>query len=475
MHFQSLYLSAVAVSAVSFGWGALDKPSASNLIWSDEPAVVVYPQEDKNSEGSFGKYRKPASVWEAEGYPIGNGRVGAMIFSAPGRERRALNEISLWSGGANPGGGYGYGPDAGTNQFGNYLPFGDLFVDFKKGDQPASLSVEDFTRALDLRDGIHKVNYKADGVTYDREAFSSTPANVLVLNYKASKPGQFSADFSVNSQLGADISAKGPVITWKGILKNGMNYEGRVLIRPKGGTLSAAGDKISVKNADSCMVVIAMETDYLMDYKKDWKGESPARKLDRYVAKAASADYAALKQAHISQYKSMFDRVKVNFGKTEEDVAKLPTPKRLEAYKKNPADPNLEETMFQFGRSRPICRGCGMIMSNRRGPATTITTSTSRWRIGGRNPPTSPNAMRPWSITWKQWPPAAGTLPRRTRGSIPRTANPCAAGRCAPPRISSVATAGSGTSPVRPGMRCIYGNIIHLPVIESIWKNRRIP
>ena len=222
MHFQSLYLSAVAVSAVSFGWGALDKPSASNLIWSDEPAVVVYPQEDKNSQGSFGKYRKPASVWEAEGYPIGNGRVGAMIFSAPGRERLALNEISLWSGGANPGGGYGYGPDAGTNQFGNYLPFGDLFVDFKKGDQPASLSVEDFTRALDLRDGIHKVNYKADGVTYDREAFSSTPANVLVLNYKASKPGQFSADFSVNSQLGADISAKGPVITWKGMLKNGI-------------------------------------------------------------------------------------------------------------------------------------------------------------------------------------------------------------------------------------------------------------
>lgn len=99
------------------------------------------------------------------------------------------------------------------------------------------------------------------------------------------------------------------------MLKNGMNYEGRVLIRPKGGTLSASGDKISVKNADSCMVVIAMETDYLMDYKKDWKGESPARKLDRYAAKAASADYAALKQAHISQYKSMFDRVKVNFGK----------------------------------------------------------------------------------------------------------------------------------------------------------------
>lgn len=80
----------------------------------------------------------------------------------------------------------------------------------KKATSRASLSVEDFTRALDLRDGIHKVNYKADGVTYDREAFSSTPANVLVLNYKASKPGQFSADFSVNSQLGADISAKGP-------------------------------------------------------------------------------------------------------------------------------------------------------------------------------------------------------------------------------------------------------------------------
>ena len=56
------------------------------------------------------------------------------------------------------------------------------------------------------------------------------------------------------------------------MLKNGMNYEGRVLIRPKGGTLSASGDKISVKNADSCMVVIAMETDYLMDYKKGLEG-----------------------------------------------------------------------------------------------------------------------------------------------------------------------------------------------------------
>lgn len=74
-------------------------------------------------------------------------------------------------------------------------------MDFKKGDQPASLSVEDFTRSLDLRDGIHKVNYKADGVTYDREAFSSTPANVLVLNYKASKPGQFSADFPLTASL----------------------------------------------------------------------------------------------------------------------------------------------------------------------------------------------------------------------------------------------------------------------------------
>lgn len=131
-------------------------------------------------------------------------------FSAPGRERLALNEISLWSGGANPGGGYGYGPDAGTNQFGNYLPFGDLFVDFKKGDQPASLSVEDFTRSLDLRDGIHKVNYKADGVTYDREAFSSTPANVLVLNYKASKPGQFSADFPLTASLEQIFTPRDP-------------------------------------------------------------------------------------------------------------------------------------------------------------------------------------------------------------------------------------------------------------------------
>lgn len=133
-----------------------------------------------------------------------------MIFSAPNRERFALNEISLWSGGPNPGGGYGYGLNAGTNQFGNYLPFGDLFVDFKKGDQPASVSVEDFTRALDLRDGIHKVNYKADGVTYDREAFASTPANVLVLEYKASKPASSARIFPSTASLNRLFPPRAP-------------------------------------------------------------------------------------------------------------------------------------------------------------------------------------------------------------------------------------------------------------------------
>ena len=97
MHLQSLFLSAVAVSSVSLGWGALDKPSASNLIWSDQGAVVVYPQEDKGSgpDGSFGAYNKPSAVWEAEGYPIGNGRVGAMVTgSMPGRTSSATTCLS---------------------------------------------------------------------------------------------------------------------------------------------------------------------------------------------------------------------------------------------------------------------------------------------------------------------------------------------------------------------------------------------
>lgn len=350
MHFNSLFSAALAVSSVSLGLGAIDKPSAVNLIWSDKPAVIVYPQQDKNPSGNLGSYKDTHAVWEAEGYPIGNGRLGAMIFSAPNRERIALNEISLWSGGANPGGGYGYGLDADQNSFGCYLPFGDLFVDFKEGGQPASVTAEDFTRALDLRDGIYKVNYKSAGVKYDREMFASTPANVLVLEYKADKTGKFSADFSVNSQLGATIGAKGPILTWKGTLKNGMKYEGRVLIRAKGGTVSAEGDKISVNNADSCKVVIAMETDYVMNHDKKWKGEYPDKKLDRYAVKAASQDYASLKQAHIAQYKSMFDRVKLDFGKTAPDTAKLPTPERMKAYKTNPVDPDLEETLFQFGR-----------------------------------------------------------------------------------------------------------------------------
>ncbi len=360
MTIRSLLLSALAVSGASLGWGAIEGSTASNLIWSDKGAVVVLPQKEKNPQGSFKGYGgNPQSVWEAEGYPIGNGRVGAMVFSAPDKERLALNEISLWSGGENPSGGYGYGPNADRNKFGNYLPFGDLMVTFKGHEQ-----AQDFTRALDLKDGIHKTNYKVGGVTFNREAFASTPAKSVVVNYTADKPGQVNAQFYINSQLGANISVlaqkfnmpnsgnytEGMTIVWKGTLKNGLNYEGRAMIKPKGGTITEKDGNIVVQGADACMVTIAMETDYAPDYNKKWKGQAPAPKLDAYAGGVAGTNFAALKKAHVAQYKSMFNRVKVDFGKTDDAVASKPIPERLKAYKSSQKDPDLEETMFQYGR-----------------------------------------------------------------------------------------------------------------------------
>lgn len=341
MILQNLITTAVAVSTFTMAWGALDKPAKNNVIWSNKGATVLYPQKEKNPAGS----KNPGSVWESEGYPIGNGRVGAMIFSAPDRERFALNEISLWSGGPNPSGGYNYGKNADKNQFGNYMPFGDLFVDFKNSD-----NAEDFTRALNLNTGIHKVNYKANGTTFTREAFASTPAKVLIINYTADKAKQFSADFSINSQTDATITANNNTLTWKGELKNGERYEGRVIILPTGGKTTVNGQNISVSNADSCMVIIAMETDYVMDYHKNWKGEAPDAKLNSYAKNFSAKQYDALKKAHIAQYRSMFGRMKVDFGSSSDELIAKPTAERINAYKKSPNDPDLEETLFQLGR-----------------------------------------------------------------------------------------------------------------------------
>ena len=323
------------IVAISMAMGAPLAKNASETIWTNKPANT----EDKN--------------WEREGYPIGNGRIGAMIFAQPTHERYALNEISLWSGGENPGGGYGYGPDTDKNGFGAYQPFGDLLVDIE-GDS----SVTDFVRALDVKTGIHTTSFEKDGVKYTRKAFSSAPQQVMILEYKASEPKKLSAKFAfAGKHSGTEVSAKNNQLFLKGQLKNGEEFAGKAVIVQKGGSLKSEGNAVEVKDADSIVVYVALATDYVMDHKKNWKNNvSPSVIVDKQLSAAGKASLDQIEKAHLADMKKYLNRVEIDLGKTADDIAGLPIDERLKRYSdavkkgEKPNDPDLEELLFNTGR-----------------------------------------------------------------------------------------------------------------------------
>ena len=321
------------------------KAKPVNYLWFNTPGHSAGEISLKSAQGETQKTTiKPN--WEAQGQPIGNGRLGAMIFGGVDEERIALNEVSFWSGGENPGGADGGGPEAGRDRFGAYQPFGDLFIKF---DQTGDVS--HYSRALDLDDALSTVSYEQNGVTYKREMFSSFPHQVMVMTCTASKPGSISATFSLKGHHDGTVSAKNNTLTLSGKLKNGLDYAGQAVITAQGGKLSVEGDSLKLEKADSFVVTIALETDYVMDFKKGWKGTvSALEKATKRLAKVANEDPSKMKAAHIKNHQSLFNRLSLDLGTTAEDIAALPLNERLASYKKSPQDPDLEESLFNYGR-----------------------------------------------------------------------------------------------------------------------------
>ncbi|MEG0024497.1 MAG: glycoside hydrolase N-terminal domain-containing protein [Akkermansia sp.] len=346
--------------------GADTKRPSSNYLWYKQPASVE--KNISSNRDNFGQNESfKGNAWESQALPIGNGRIGAMVFGGDNTERLALNEISFWSGGENPGGGYGYGPEVDKNSFGSYQPFADLMIDFK-----ADGEISNYSRSLSLEDGIARVSYTKGGVTFNREVFASYPDQVIVMNLMANKKGALNASFSLKPNHTTTITAKGNILTMSGTLKNGMAFEGQVVVIPQGGTATASSPNdakvdvtyqnnkpilgtdnlpaINLKNANSCTVIISLATDYALSYEKNWKGESPSAKNKYCLSKTVKVPGSVLKEQHIKNYKSLFDRMKIDLGKTDPTIAQLPTDERIKSYKTNPVDPELENTMFQYGR-----------------------------------------------------------------------------------------------------------------------------
>ena len=300
-------------------------------------------------------YRAPAQNWEKQALPVGNGRLGAMIFGGVEKERIQFNEDSLWTGDENPSGGYG--------SMGAYQAFGDLYVDL-----PGHAGATDYRRELNVAEAVARVAYRKDGVTYRREVFSSHPDQVIVMRLTADKPGGYTGTIELTDMHQAKVRAEKNRLTAAGTLDNGLKYEAQVLVLGEGGTLKSEGAKIECANCDGLTILLAAGTDYVMDYRRKWRGDDPHQRLARQLEAAAGKAYDALRSAHVADHRSLLDRVRLDAGSTDPAVAALPTNERLAAYRGGAADPELESLFFQFGRYLLIaCSRPGSLPANLQG------------------------------------------------------------------------------------------------------------
>jgi alpha-L-fucosidase 2 len=262
-------------------------------------------------------YAQPAQKW-VEALPVGNGRLGAMVFGGITNEHLQFNEDSLWLGD--------------EVQMGSYQPFGDLFADF------APASATDYRRELNLRDAVHAVTFAADGAVYRREVFSSFPDQVLVMRITADKPGRMSGIVRMTDAHQAPVAAGKGRLSAAGALTNGLKYAAEVRVLAEGGTVAADGGQVAVRGADAVTILLAAATSF--------HGGDPRKAAAQQADAAAAKPYAALREAHVADHRALFDRVKLDLGPAPD----RPTDARLDAYKKGGADPALEALLFQYGR-----------------------------------------------------------------------------------------------------------------------------
>jgi len=310
-------------------------------------------------------YQEPAENW-TEALPLGNGRLGAMVFGGIDTERIQLNEESLWSGGPIERG----NPEARENleavrkllfeskysegeqlaqekimgkrlEVGQhtYQTLGDLYI------QSEGINdVTGYKRELDLQNAIAATSFEADGVTYTRELFSSHPDNVIVIRLSASKKGHisFSAWFD-RPGTAETVKAEGNELRMNGFADfegQGTHFSAVARFINKGGKISQANQKLSVRSADEVLILIAGRTDY-------W-GEDERNTAKSDIDRASEFSFEDIRSNHVANYKKLFNRV--SFELTGNDTLSLTTNERLELAKKGIADPHLTELYFQYGR-----------------------------------------------------------------------------------------------------------------------------
>lgn len=331
-------------------------------------------------------YTKPAMAWE-ESLPLGNGKLGAMVYGGIETEHFSLNDNTLWSGAPTPGNAedgpeilkqvreavleeeYGRAGEIWKNMHGpysaRYLPLGDLFLNFNiSGDK-----VKNYSRSLDLNQAITTTEFNIGEVRYFRESFISFPDKVLVIKLSASERGRisFSADLSSKLRIteklikGKDFTLRGKApkyvahratepeqIVYDSFEGEGMNFEIKMKIANKGGDVTSDGKTLQILDADEVIIILTSATSFNgFDKSPGLEGKDPSKETKEIFSGIRRKNYGQLKNNHLSDYQKLFKRVSIRLAKSE---PMLSTDKRLIEYGKGNKDPNLAALYFQYGR-----------------------------------------------------------------------------------------------------------------------------
>ena len=315
-------------------------------------------------------YKQPAKQW-VEALPVGNGRLGAMVFGDPYKELIQLNENTVWAGGPNRNdnpdakaalpiirklifeGKYKEAQDLAnskiiskTSQGMPYQTVGNLKLTF-----PGHENYTDYYRDLDLENAIVKTKYSLNGIRYTSEVFASFPDQVIIARIGADKPGAVSFSATLNRPSTVSVTTSGnDELILSGItndfetVKGGVQFEARVRIVVSGGSVAAGDGELKVADADQAVIYISIASNFI-NY-NDISGNA-SEKAKAYLQEALKKSYDKVLKDHIADYQSYFRRVSLDLGVT--DAVKNPTDIRLDQFAKG-NDPQLVALYFQFGR-----------------------------------------------------------------------------------------------------------------------------
>lgn len=331
-------------------------------------------------------YDSPAKLW-TDALPIGNGRLGAMIFGGIEKEKLQINEDTFWSGGpkeTNNSIAQEVLPKVRSLIFDNkyveanqlckemmgpytqsYLPLGELNFQFYHGDLAS-----DYKRSLDLGSGVSRVEYKIGQVMYNREIFSSFPDQLIIIRLKANSEGKlhFSVNFASNHPYSTDIGQKqlvlrglapehvepnyynssNPIVYGDWDNSEAMRFEGRLSVQTNAGKTRYDHDGLHIDGATTATLFFSIATSFNgFDKSPGKEGKNPSNIAIKYLESAMCKSYEQLLETHVLDYRTLFDRVELDLGPSIAPKA-LSTNRRIADY--GSKDPALVVLLFQYGR-----------------------------------------------------------------------------------------------------------------------------